>query len=154
MISLFVFIFVFFFFKQKTAYEMRISDWSSDVCSSDLRATAAVPVPPTNNFVARQQLAEYMSRMDDPSKVWFVYLLGDNGNIIGYHIGSYPQSVCTFMTPPERAEWRAHNNYASAVTTAPALDGIYYKGGGCDTSFMFDDASNAMIRSDEQTSEL
>src|SRR3546814_8408183 len=31
----FVFI-VFFFFKQKTAYEMRISDWSSDVCSSDL----------------------------------------------------------------------------------------------------------------------
>src|SRR3546814_8102662 len=31
-------IFVFFFFKQKTAYEMRISDWSSDVCSSDLLA--------------------------------------------------------------------------------------------------------------------
>src|SRR3546814_16958334 len=29
--------FVVFFFKQKTAYEMRISDWSSDVCSSDLR---------------------------------------------------------------------------------------------------------------------
>src|SRR3546814_3204270 len=33
-----VFLFFFFFFKQKTAYEMRISDWSSDVCSSDLRA--------------------------------------------------------------------------------------------------------------------
>src|SRR3546814_8995295 len=30
-----------FFFKQKTAYEMRISDWSSDVCSSDLKLTAA-----------------------------------------------------------------------------------------------------------------
>src|SRR3546814_9834591 len=30
------FYYVFFFFKQKTAYEMRISDWSSDVCSSDL----------------------------------------------------------------------------------------------------------------------
>src|SRR3546814_5023209 len=29
----------FFFFKQKTAYEMRISDWSSDVCSSDLSVT-------------------------------------------------------------------------------------------------------------------
>src|SRR3546814_18932005 len=29
----------FFFFKQKTAYEMRISDWSSDVCSSDLAGT-------------------------------------------------------------------------------------------------------------------
>src|SRR3546814_7128984 len=32
--------FHFFFFKQKTAYEMRISDWSSDVCSSDLPSTA------------------------------------------------------------------------------------------------------------------
>src|SRR3546814_7646246 len=33
--------YVFFFFKQKTAYEMRISDWSSDVCSSDLRRADA-----------------------------------------------------------------------------------------------------------------
>src|SRR3546814_8121653 len=33
---------VFFFFKQKTAYEMRISDWSSDVCSSDLFETSEV----------------------------------------------------------------------------------------------------------------
>src|SRR3546814_8776693 len=32
--------FFFFFFKQKTAYEMRISDWSSDVCSSDLTASS------------------------------------------------------------------------------------------------------------------
>src|SRR3546814_2524269 len=31
----------FFFFKQKTAYEMRISDWSSDVCSSDLLSAPA-----------------------------------------------------------------------------------------------------------------
>src|SRR3546814_6602718 len=46
-----------FFFKQKTAYELRISDWSSDVCSSDLwagprrrhrrrRLRRAVPAPP------------------------------------------------------------------------------------------------------------
>src|SRR3546814_4378362 len=33
---MFYFFFFFFFFKQKTSYEMRISDWSSDVCSSDL----------------------------------------------------------------------------------------------------------------------
>src|SRR3546814_5842591 len=32
----YIFCVFFFFFKQKTAYEMRISDWSSDVCSSDL----------------------------------------------------------------------------------------------------------------------
>src|SRR3546814_6489383 len=35
-LSDFCFCFLFFCFKQKTAYEMRISDWSSDVCSSDL----------------------------------------------------------------------------------------------------------------------
>src|SRR3546814_6900504 len=36
----------FFFFKQKTAYEMRISDWSSDVCSSDLQiARQCLPAP-------------------------------------------------------------------------------------------------------------
>src|SRR3546814_3338900 len=34
----------FFFFKQKTAYEMRSSDWSSDVCSSDLDARQAVRI--------------------------------------------------------------------------------------------------------------
>src|SRR3546814_2021565 len=39
---------VFFFFKQKTAYEMRISDWSSDVCSSDLKA----------GFITRKKTAE------------------------------------------------------------------------------------------------
>src|SRR3546814_4335820 len=38
--------FFFFFFKQKTAYEMRISDWSSDVCSSDLlRRVVEAPAP-------------------------------------------------------------------------------------------------------------
>src|SRR3546814_5331737 len=36
MINLCRYVVVFFFFKQKTAYVMRISDWSSDVCSSDL----------------------------------------------------------------------------------------------------------------------
>src|SRR3546814_11198297 len=42
---------LFFFFKQKTAYEMRISDWSSDVCSSDLVVAA-------NETVLTQSLGE------------------------------------------------------------------------------------------------
>src|SRR3546814_16190580 len=41
---MFFVVFYFFFFKQKTAYEMRISDWSSDVCSSDLYARSAAAV--------------------------------------------------------------------------------------------------------------
>src|SRR3546814_6297475 len=43
-LSLLVCSLLFFFFKQKTAYEMRISDWSSDVCSSDLLWTHAAPL--------------------------------------------------------------------------------------------------------------
>src|SRR3546814_1508588 len=43
---------LFFFFKQKTAYEMRISDWSSDVCSSDLGIAAAIPARAGNGAMA------------------------------------------------------------------------------------------------------
>src|SRR3546814_2455269 len=52
----------FFFFKQKTAYEMRISDWSSDVCSSDLLLRRA-PAPGAHRIgdpdtAPRQRLAQ------------------------------------------------------------------------------------------------
>src|SRR3546814_6005219 len=42
-----------FLFKQKTAYEMRISDWSSDVCSSDLSSAGTGTGPPVRETAAR-----------------------------------------------------------------------------------------------------
>src|SRR3546814_3781722 len=50
-----------FFFKQKTAYEMRISDWSSDVCSSDLLRTNAVGCQRSLNV--RQKLLPLFFRL-------------------------------------------------------------------------------------------
>src|SRR3546814_3653359 len=50
----------FFFFKQKTAYEMRISDWSSDVCSSDLVLGVVVPVA---GFLPQRQI-QNLRRLD------------------------------------------------------------------------------------------
>src|SRR3546814_3984333 len=47
---------VFFFFKQKTAYEMRISDWSSDVCSSDLSESAEQPLRHGRRPHSRQEV--------------------------------------------------------------------------------------------------
>src|SRR3546814_3880328 len=47
-------LFFFFFFKQKTAYEMRISDWSSDVCSSDLTAALQRASAPAFDVEARR----------------------------------------------------------------------------------------------------
>src|SRR3546814_6674299 len=48
-------IFFFVFFKQKTAYEIRISDWSSDVCSSDLYQEGCLSVPGFYENVDRPQ---------------------------------------------------------------------------------------------------
>src|SRR3546814_11163243 len=52
---------IFFFFKQKTAYEMRISDWSSDVCSSDL-------TEPRIALIARLSAAHAESLPTDPAE--------------------------------------------------------------------------------------
>src|SRR3546814_3174898 len=69
---------VVFFFKQKTAYEMRISDWSSDVCSSDLLmvsfGNATGPVPPVDTgllaakgslYLTRPSIMAYMARSEE-----------------------------------------------------------------------------------------
>src|SRR3546814_5676409 len=50
------FLWCFFFFKQKTAYEMRISDWSSDVCSSDLALGHRIALMPGQHRHAAQRL--------------------------------------------------------------------------------------------------
>lgn len=113
-------------------------------------ATAVVPVPETDNYLARSNVAEYMKRMDDPAKTWYVYELGNDGSAIGYYVSrTYPQSICTFMTPPEEIRYSGNTHGNTAVTvTAPALDGVYYKGGGCETKFFFDVSSDAMILTD------
>src|SRR3546814_4275050 len=49
----------FFFFKQETAYDMRISDWSSDVCSSDLSVAAA------RDFLCQDEI-DSVARKDKP----------------------------------------------------------------------------------------
>src|SRR3546814_12873706 len=60
-----LFVVYFFFFKQKTAYEMRISDWSSDVCSSDLAAHQ----PHADHEQRREQEEEEGGRRDHRQKV-------------------------------------------------------------------------------------
>src|SRR3546814_8455093 len=52
--------FLLFFFKQKTAYEMRISDWSSDVCSSDLSISSA-PIPVSRSRNSRASMLGWVS---------------------------------------------------------------------------------------------
>lgn len=115
------------------------------------RASAAVPVPVTTNFQARKNLAEFMNRVDESGKIWYVYERAPmTGEILGfYQSSSYPQSVCTFMTPPEelktsRGDYNQYGSEMTHVTTAMALDGVYYKGGSC-PDFFFDYTTGAMV---------
>src|SRR3546814_14308921 len=66
----------FFFFKQKTAYEMRISDWSSDVCSSDLHGKL-VSIRPAFDGIACQPL--------NPS----VQLYRPRGNVAALYVADH-----------------------------------------------------------------
>src|SRR3546814_1499146 len=68
--------FLFFFFKQKTAYEMRISDWSSDVCSSYLAAMRDLVIERSHEIRAADREAQRLAvvarriradRIADPS---------------------------------------------------------------------------------------
>src|SRR3546814_8300855 len=66
------------FFKQKTAYEMRISDWSSDVCSSDLGAATGLPGEPTPQD-AVAGIGDYYAAIDAGSYVRAYALWSDGG---------------------------------------------------------------------------
>src|SRR3546814_19265228 len=69
--------FVCFFFKQKTAYEMRISDWSSDVCSSDLdqpdaavRSEPPMPRPPVEARPRSLYVTDIQTWVRDPYAIY------------------------------------------------------------------------------------
>src|SRR3546814_10817737 len=61
----------FFFFKQKTAYDMRISDWSSDVCSSDL-ATSSAPSTRSRAEMTSAAAARYILTLACEDRVGIV----------------------------------------------------------------------------------
>lgn len=109
------------------------------------RAIDAEPTYQPNNFLTREYVNEYMRRMDDPNKVFYIYLLGDNGNMIGYYVGTRPVSVCTLLTPPDKLHHvSGSHGRAMAVTRSPQLDGVYSTG-GCDSYFFFDNSTDALL---------
>src|SRR3546814_4033117 len=69
---------LFFFFKQKTAYEMRISDWSSDVCSSDLGFKDMMNDRAANDEVSKFVARKIRERVNDP-KVADLLIPNDHG---------------------------------------------------------------------------
>jgi hypothetical protein len=107
-------------------------------------ANKAVPTPPINNFLNREAVAEYMIRMDDPSKTFYVYLIS-HGEVMGYYITrTHPVSICQLMTPPEK-EYGVRGRGANPLGAAPTLDGLYATGGDCSHYYALTADSDTLI---------
>lgn len=108
------------------------------------QARALYPEPRQQNFPLRKALVKFTEREDLINHPWYVYILGMNGNIIGYYVAqTVPINSSTFLSSTEILE-------GTAVVTAPSLDGIFYGGGGStagnDEWFFFDAETDAMIK--------
>lgn len=108
------------------------------------RATAAVPVPQINNFLAREAVAKQVRRLDEKGKLFYVYILGQNGQQVGYYVSNTrPVSTCALLTPAQEVMY--YSSGATAVVGTPSLGGVYGFGGGCNSHFFFDAATDAYV---------
>src|SRR3546814_5551106 len=98
--------FVFFFFKQKTAYEMRISDWSSDVCSSDLQCFARRGTYRASRVILREshavrgefiEVRRHDTRLSITTEVAVSQIIGYDKNDIEIGRASCRERVCQYV---------------------------------------------------------
>ena len=108
------------------------------------RAEKLHPIPNIKNFPLRQDLVDFALREDMLDHPWYVYIIADTGNVLGYYVArSVPVNSCTFLSSTEDVDYDANGNI---IFKAPSLDGIYYGESGCDEWFFFDGATDAMIK--------
>jgi hypothetical protein len=115
-----------------------------DRWSSFDKAEARYPAPRPQNFPIRGALVKFTERQDQINHPWYIYILGMNGEKIGYFVGqTYPVNACDFLSSTE--DIRTHGNTGMVVTTAPSYDGVYYGNSECNTYFFFDVETDAML---------
>lgn len=126
--------------QRRSAVDQRTGNFS--------RAEAIAPAPNSTNFPLRKALVEFTKRQDLLNHPWYVYILGDNGNVIGYYVAqTKPVNSCNFLSSTEDVDW--NEGAGGVVLTAPSLDGIFYGGSGgaasCDAWFFFDTTTDALV---------
>src|SRR6184192_2895684 len=101
---------VFFFFKQKTAYEMSIGDWSSDVCSSDLARRRRARRAPGGDGGARRRVARELLRRRSEER----------------RVGKECQSTCRSRWSPSHSTKNVVVNFEQLAANVrdPAVDVI------------------------------
>src|SRR3546814_9240760 len=98
--------FIIFFFKQKTSYDMRISDWSSDVCSSDLYPVIATTSKLMTTGVDAQTCKLVVLDQHIKSMTEFKQIIG-RGTRINEDFGKYWFTIMDFKKATERSEERS-----------------------------------------------
>src|SRR3546814_2127485 len=100
-----IFRYSFFFFKQQTAYEMRISDWSSDVCSSDLWKIGCIIIArPTRSKMLHVQIAGRVIRANSGFPDGLVLDHSDNMIKLGLPTDILPTPLCTAKKGDRKAK--------------------------------------------------
>lgn len=108
------------------------------------RAHSSVQIPTTQNFLTRETVAEFMRRTDEPDKTFYIYVLADTGQIIGYYVSrGRPVNICTFLSPPDKVERKPGGGYVKRA--APGMDGVYYGAGACGSDYFFDAETDTMV---------
>src|SRR3546814_5806774 len=126
------------FFKQKTAYELRISDWSSDVCSSDLIGAGLVAGIAAPAIAAAQQ-HEPLPRLDEVGNHMLTFI----GNYLGSHGNLDDEIPAACSSAVLASAWRAAARL-EMLGIAEIDKGIQ----------PFDRFKDDIARSEEHTSEL
>lgn len=108
------------------------------------RAAAQIPNPIVTNFPRRQTLVDAVKRQSLPNHPWYVYILGQNGNIVNYFVAkSVPVNDCDYLA----AAQQINDQYEGPVVVdSPSMEGIYQSSSGCNTLTFFDLSTGAEIQ--------
>lgn len=112
----------------------------------DVSGTAFAAVPPyqPSSFPAREDINWYL-RETETRDTWYVYAINREGIPIFYVVSDMkPRNICIHITSPERVR-------QGIALSAPALDGVYYGGAGCDAYYLRDAATGNFIELAGQT---
>ena len=122
--------------QRQQASDQRVSTYN--------RAVAQVPNPVVTNFPRRKTLVDAVNRQSEPNHPWYVYVLGQNGNIVNYFVAkSVPVNDCDYLSSTDEIVSAKGDNWQ---ISAPSLEGIYQSGSGCNTLTFFDLTTNAEVQ--------
>ena len=116
--------------------DSRLSREAQDASSE--RAFTAVPPYIPNEYTAREDINWYLQETEG-RHTWYVYALSMTGEPLFYIVSDMkPRNICVSITAPDRVS-------TNGVRSAPALDGVYYGGAGCNAYYMRDAATGGFI---------